>query len=412
MATDDANGLRDIGFGGMVSSLFGGDAGKRPGAARARKPGARGLLRDLYLPALAPALLLIAYGLVVIWSASLSIAEANFSKQVLGAGLGLAAAAIVWRYDYRVLANMTTVLLVVDVVLMLLPHVPGLSYSAKGMTGWVQIPIIHQTFQPSELAKLVTIFLMAGLTAQFNGKIKTLRDYVKLCGMLCVPFILILTQPDLGTGLIVLVVGASIIICGGAKRSWVLVTLAIIVAGAALVIVTSMTDGLPHVLKEYQLKRLLVFVDPTVDPSGDGYNLQQAEIAVGSGGLFGKGIGNATQAGQGFLPEAHTDFVFALLSEEFGFVGVCVLLGLFGWLFVSTIRLAMKIESPFSKLVLVGVVTMWAFQLLENVGMCIGIMPITGIPLPFISYGSSSMVTQVMAVGIVQSVWMHRTKSA
>jgi rod shape determining protein RodA len=230
--------------------------------------------------------------------------------------------------------------------------------------------------------------------------------------MLCVPFILILTQPDLGTGLIVLVVGASIIICGGAKRSWVLVTLVIIVLGATVVVVSSMTDGLPHILKEYQLKRLIVFVDPSVDPTGDGYNLQQAEIAVGSGGFFGKGIGNATQAGQGFLPEAHTDFVFALLAEEFGFLGAIVLLALFGWLFFSTIRLAMKVESPFSKLILVGVVTMWAFQLLENVGMCIGIMPITGIPLPFISYGSSSMVVQLASVGVVQSVWKHRTKSA
>ncbi|MCI1665292.1 MAG: rod shape-determining protein RodA [Atopobiaceae bacterium] len=411
MATNES-GLGGLGFGGVVSSLFGGDAGKRPGAAHTRVRGRRNLIADLYLPALIPALLLLAYGLVVIWSASLSIEDANFPRQVLGGAIGLACAAVIWRYDYRNLANMTTALLVIDVVLMLLPHVPGLSYSAKGMTGWIKIPIINQTFQPSELAKLVTIFLMAALTAQYNGKIKTLRDYIKLCAMLCVPFILILTQPDLGTGLIVLVVGASIIICGGAKRSWVLVTLVIIVLGATVVVVSSMTDGLPHILKEYQLKRLIVFVDPSVDPTGDGYNLQQAEIAVGSGGFFGKGIGNATQAGQGFLPEAHTDFVFALLAEEFGFLGAIVLLALFGWLFFSTIRLAMKVESPFSKLILVGVVTMWAFQLLENVGMCIGIMPITGIPLPFISYGSSSMVVQLASVGVVQSVWKHRTKSA
>ena len=173
-----------------------------------------------------------------------------------------------------------------------------------------------------------------------------------------------------------------------------------------------MTPGLPHLLKEYQLNRLIVFVDPSVSPTGDGYNLLQSKIAVGSGGFFGKGIGNATQAGGGFLPEAHTDFVFALLSEEFGFVGAVILLTLFAVLIFSAIRLALKLESPFGKLVLVGIVAMWSFQLLENVGMCIGIMPITGIPLPFISFGSSSMVVQLMSIGIVQSVYLHRTKVA
>jgi rod shape determining protein RodA len=173
----------------------------------------------------------------------------------------------------------------------------------------------------------------------------------------------------------------------------------------------SMTPGMPHPLKQYQLNRLIVFADPSVDPAGDGYNLQQAKIAVGSGGLLGKGIGHATQAGSGFLPEAHTDFVFALLAEEFGFVGSVLLLALFGGLIFSTIILANKIESPFGKLVLVGCATMWSFQLLQNVGMCIGIMPITGIPLPFVSFGSSSMLVQITAVGMVQSVWHHKLKA-
>jgi rod shape determining protein RodA len=179
---------------------------------------------------------------------------------------------------------MSTALLVFDCVLMILPRVPGLGLSANGITGWVRVPFIHISFQPSEVAKIVTIFLMASLAAQYNGKIESLRDYVKLCAILTVPFLLILVQPDLGTGLIVLVVGASIIICAGAKRSWVLVTIGMIVAVAALAIITSMTPGLPHVLKEYQLNRLIVFVDPSVDPGGSGYNLQQAKIAVGSGG--------------------------------------------------------------------------------------------------------------------------------
>jgi rod shape determining protein RodA len=371
----------------------------------------RGWLGGFYLAELVPNLLVVAFGAVVIWSASLTISDASFPRHMAGIAIGLVAAALVWRYDYRQLAGMTKALFVLDVVLMLMPSIPGLGYSALGMTGWVSIPVIGLRFQPSEISKPVTILLMAALTSEYNGKIDTLADYLKLCGALLVPFLLILTQPDLGTGLIVLVTGATIIICGGAQRSWVLVTIALIVVGAALVVVTSMTDGLPHVLKQYQINRLVVFMDPSVDPTGDGYNLQQAKIAVGSGGLLGKGIGNASQAGSGFLPEAHTDFVFALLSEEFGFVGALVLLLLFACMLFSTISLAMRLENTFGRLVLVGVVAMWGFQILQNIGMCIGIMPITGIPLPFVSFGSSSMISQLASMGLIQSVWRYRTKA-
>ena len=369
-------------------------------------------LGGLYLSQLIPALLLVVYGVVVIWSASLTIPEANFPRHLVGIAMGLVGAVLVWRYDYRNLQGMTRTLLIIACILMIAPKIPGLSYSAKGITGWVKVPGVGITFQPSELAKLVVIYLMAALGAQYNGKIESLRDYVRLCAILLIPFGLILLQPDLGTGLVLLVFGATIIICAGAKRSWVLVTIALIVAGATAIIVTSMLDGFPHLLKTYQLNRLIVFVDPSVDPTNNGYNLQQAKIAVGSGGLLGKGIGGATQAGNGFLPEAQTDFVFALLAEEFGFVGGVVLLGLFAWMILSTILLAMRCESMFGKLVCVGCAAMWTFQVLEEVGMCMGIMPITGIPLPFISYGATSMIAQLMAVGMVQSVWRHRQKSA
>ena len=397
---------------GSLGERLSGSIGGRMAGRGTRRVQRRGATSDLYLPELVPNLLLVAFGALVIWSASLTISDASFPRHMVGIALGLVAAFFVWQFDYRQLEGMTRVLLIVDVVLMLMPSIPGLGYSALGMTGWVKIPLIGLRFQPSEFAKPVTILMMASLTAEYNGKVDTLADYVKLCGTLLVPFVLILTQPDLGTGLIVLVMGAAIIICGGAKRSWVLVTVALIVVGAALVVATSMAEGFPHVLKQYQLNRLIVFMDPSVDPTGDGYNLQQAKIAIGSGGLVGKGIGNASQAGSGFLPEAHTDFVFALMAEEFGFVGSVLLLGLFAAMLFSTVALAMRVESPFGKLVLVGVTAMWTFQLLQNVGMCIGIMPSTGIPLPFVSFGSSSMVAQFTSMGLVQSVWRHRTKAA
>ena len=407
MAKDQ--GIRDSepqSFVDIVLSRLGIDFSKFGSSSLQRKA----FFSKVYLMELIPNILLVLFGALVMWSASLTIPEASFPRHIFGIILGLAAAVAMWNYDVGAFADKFTFLLVLDIVLMLMPSIPGLGYNAMGMTGWVQIPLIGFRFQPSELAKPVTILLMASVTSTYNGKIDTLKDYLKLCGILCIPFVLILTQPDLGTGLIVLVLGAAIIVCGGAKGRWVLITVGIIVVGAFAVVATSMTEGLPHILKQYQLNRLIVFVDPSVDPSGNGYNLQQAKIAVGSGGFFGKGIGHASQAGSGFLPEAHTDFVFALLAEEFGFLGSVYLLLLFGWMIIATIGLGLRVEKPYAKLVCVGVAAMWTFQLMQNVGMCIGIMPITGIPLPFVSFGSSSMVSQLLAAGLVQSVWRHRKK--
>lgn len=372
--------------------------------------------RNVNIGVLVAVIGLLAFGALVIWSASLTIAEASFPRHLLGIGIGVVLAIICWRYDFRGLANFSTALLVVDVIVIFTPYIPGLSYNAMGMTGWVQIPFIHLTFQPVELAKILTVFIMAALGAQYNGQIDDVREYVKLCGMLAIPFGCVLIAGDLGSGLVIFFSGAIVIMMSGPKKEWVLSTIAIIIGMVALLLaMDSVVDALVGhdvLLKQYQMNRLLVFIDPTADTSGAGYNLMQSLIAVGSGGFFGKGIGAASQAGEGFLPEAHTDFVFALLSEEFGFAGALLLLALFALLIFSTIRIAIRTDSLFLRLTCVGIVGVWMFQILENVGMCIGLMPITGIPLPFISFGSSSMIMQLSMVGIVQSVWRHRTKAA
>lgn len=368
------------------------------------------LFKNVYAPVFLSSLALVIYGCIVVASASLTIADASLSRQLIGVFLGVVLASIMWRYDYRGFSQMTTVLLVIYIVLFFLPMIPGFSYSAKGMTGWVQFPGTSLRFQPSELMKLVLIFYIAGVASKYQGAIETFKDYCLLCLHLGIPFVLLLTQ-DLGTSLVVLFSGACIIGCSGAKKEWIIPTVIALFIIAFLVVITSMIPGIPHILKDYQLKRLTVFIDPSVDPSGDGYNLQQATIAVGSGGFWGKGIGMATQAGQGFLPEAHTDFVFALLAEEFGFVGCTILLLLFACLIWSTLKLAKVTDSLFGRLVLIGIASMWLFQVFENIGMCLGIMPITGIPLPFISYGASSMVVQILAVGIVESVYKNRVKA-
>lgn len=384
---------------------------------RSRDAGKSGFRQRVNIPVLAAWLLLLAYGALVIWTASLTNEDASFSRQLLGMGLGAGLAFLCWRSDFSGLANLSTVLIVLDIIVLFSPYIPGLSYTGGlGMTGWIKIPLIGLTFQPVELAKLITIFLMAGLGAQYNGRIDSVRDYIRLCSMLFVVFGAAVVAGDLGSGLVIFFSGAIIIMMSGPKKEWVLCTVAILIGCVSLMLAAdSLLDGLlgrDVLLKQYQMNRLLVFINPEADTSQAGYNLMQSLIAVGSGGFFGKGIGQASQAGAGFLPEAHTDFVFALLSEEFGFVGAMVLLALFALLIFSTIRVAYKSDSLFLKLVAVGVVGMWTFQVLEEVGMSIGLMPITGIPLPFISFGSSSMLMQCAAVGIVQSIWRARGKAA
>ena len=356
---------------------------------------------------------LLAFGTLIMWSASFTNSEVSFSRHLLGIGLGVVAAAAVWHSNIANLANYSTILLAVDIVIIFLPFVPGLSWTAQGMTGWIRIPIIGQTFQPVELAKLVTILFMASLGAQYNGKIDTLRDYARFCGMLAIPFACIVIQGDLGSALVVFFSGAVVIMMSGPKKEWVLLTVAVLVGLVSFVfaadaVLDSVVGDKMSLIKQYQMNRLLVFLDPESDTSSSAYNLQQSLIAVGSGGFFGKGIGNATQSAEGFLPESHTDFVFALLSETFGFAGAILVLVLFAGLMLSTIRVAHKSDNLFLRLVCIGIVGMWMFQIFENIGMCIGLMPITGIPLPFISFGSSSMLMQCVMVGVVQSVYRCR----
>lgn len=363
-------------------------------------------------PVMVCTLLLVAFGMVVVYSASLTIADASAPRQAVGVAAGLILMLCAARVDYRDFAGLVPILFVVDCLLMVAPLIPGLSYNARGITGWIQIPLIGLTFQTSELAKPVTVLLMAAVASRFNGRVTHLSDYLKLCGLLAVPFLLIMLQPDLGTGLVVLVSGAVVIVMAGPRRSWIVATLCLVAGLVACILLTdSIIDAAVgderSLIKDYQMNRLLVFLDPEHDTTGSGYNLQQSLIAVGSGGLLGKGIGGATQAGSGFLPEAHTDFVFALLSEEFGFIGAATLLALYLFLIWSSIRVAQRCEMLFGKLVIAGVAAMWAFQIFENVGMCLSLMPITGIPLPFISFGSSSMIAQLLTVGIVQSVSIH-----
>ncbi|HIS39661.1 MAG TPA: rod shape-determining protein RodA [Candidatus Aphodovivens avistercoris] len=371
----------------------------------------------LNLPFLVVVGILVCYGLVVVWSAVANDPDYSFSRQAAGVAAGIVAMVLIWRFDYRRLAGMTRVFLVVNVVLILSPHLPVIGVTTMGATSWINVGM---QIQPGEFAKITVILLDASVMARYGGRLDAPREYCKALGIMLVPFLCIMTQPDLGTGLVYLFIAATALVVGGARLKYLLVTLGLFVA--AIVAVFAIDEVLKYqtadgtweyrLLKQYQRNRLLVFLDQGgADLSDEGYNLQQAKIAIGSGGLFGKGLLQSSQGTLGYLPEAPTDFIFCVLAEELGFVGAMALLALYAALVVVCIRIARGSGDMFGMMIVMCVVGMWLFQILENIGMDVGLMPITGIPLPFVSYGSSFMVVNFALLGFIGSVWAHGAAS-
>lgn len=359
-------------------------------------------------PFVAIIVLVVAYGLIVQFSATSADADYSFSRQVMGVCIGVLFFLVLSRLDYRALSGYTIVFLVINVVLIMSPHLPVIGQSVNGAASWVKIGI---QLQPGEFAKVTMVLLAASVMARYGGKLDDLREYVKALVILMIPVVCILTQPDMGTGMVYIVIAGFALVVGGANWRFIVGTLGVLAGLIALVlIIDPIADaiaGKDVLIYEYQKNRLMVWNGSNSDTSGDGYNLQQAMIAIGSGGFFGKGYMQATQSSLGFLPEAPTDFVFCVLAEEFGFVGAMVLFILYVVLIVQCVRIARGSGDLFGTLIVVSVIGMWLFQIFENVGMDIGLMPITGIPLPFISYGSSFMIVNFMMLGLINSVWVH-----
>lgn len=361
------------------------------------------------VPFLVVVVLLVIYGLLVVYSAVSTDADYSFSRQVGGVVVGIVVMVLLWRYDYRRLAEMSTVLMVINVVLILSPHLPIIGVTTMGATSWINIGI---QVQPGEFAKITVILMDASIMARYNGRLDDFREYLKVLVQMLIPFFCIMTQPDLGTGLVYLFIGAIALIAGGTRPKFLIGTL---IVGIGLVALAFVADefiknatGEYHLLKQYQRNRLLVFMNQnSTDLSDEGYNLQQAMIAIGSGGLFGQGYMQGSQHALGILPEAPTDFIFCVLAEEEGFVGAMALLALYIALVVISLRIAGSSSDIFGLVLVMSIVGMWLFQILENIGMTCGLMPITGIPLPFMSYGSSFMVVNFALLGLIGSVWAH-----
>jgi rod shape determining protein RodA len=274
-----------------------------------------------------------------------------------------------------------------------------LGQSALGAQRWIQIGPI--TLQPSEFSKIIMIISLASILEDKIGKLNTFKDLLPVAAYLAVPFLLVLKQPDLGTSLVFLAIFIGMIFAAGVN-----LRLLAMIFGAGI----ACLPVLWHFLKDYQKMRIMVFMDPNVDPLGSGYHIIQSKIAIGSGMLFGKGLFGGTQSQLNFLPENHTDFIFAVVGEELGFVGAAILLILYLILLYRGVKIAREASDNFGMLLAVGISSMLAFHVLVNVGMTTGIMPVTGIPLPLMSYGVSSLTTNMMSIGILLNIYMRRQK--
>ena len=384
--------------------------GGRSSAPRSAK-GSAFEMPAINIPFLVVIALLVGYGLAIVYSAVSADEDYSITQQVVGVAVGAVVMAIIWAFDYRRLSEYTTLFLIINIVLILSPHLPVVGVTTMGATSWVKVGPLPQ-LQPGEFAKITVILLDASIIARYQGRLDDLGEYCKAVGIMLVPFICIMTQPDLGTGLVYLFIGAVALVAGGARAKHLLVSLAIGIALIAAVFaideVLRGATGEYKLLKQYQRDRLLVFMNQgSADLSDEGYNLQQAMIAIGSGGLTGQGYMHGSQHALGLLPEAPTDFIFCVLAEELGFFGVMALLALYIALVVIGFRIASASSDMFGLLIVMCIIGMWLFQILENIGMTCGLMPITGIPLPFMSYGSSFMVVNFALLGLVGSVWSH-----
>jgi rod shape determining protein RodA len=329
-------------------------------------------------------LIIATFGLIMVWS----LVPSLFSQQLVFVIVGLGLFFFISNIDLRIFQNFSKIIYIFSMIFLFSTFVLG--EVTRGSIRW--IPIGNYSIQPSEIVKPLLIIFFASLVAQRN-EIK-IRYLFSILFFASIPLILIFKQPDLGSTLILAAIISGILLAGGITKKQLAFFL-----GSALTIVPFFW----FFLHDYQKNRILSFLNPYIDPLGTGYNLIQAVIAVGSGQLFGRGLGRGTQSHLAFLPERHTDFMFASLSEEFGFIGSMVLLILFLILLLRILKHAQNSHSRFAGLVCIGVFSMIGFQILVNVGMNMGIMPITGIPLPLISYGGSSAWATMISLGLVEA---------
>lgn len=349
---------------------------------------------------IATVLALSAFGALMIYSATQGNPGADpfsvFRRQLTWIGFSIVAMALAFAFDYDRWRNLLVPAYLVNLGLLILVLVIG--KSGMGAQRWIQIGAFN--LQPSELAKVMLVITLSVFLAARKGSLGA-KDVLLAFVHVGIPLVLITRQPDLGTALcLVAILLGTLVVAGMTVRHLVVVALVVAVGAIAV-----FQLGLLH---DYQVKRLVVFVNPDVDPLGAGYNLLQSKIAIGSGELTGKGLFSGTQTNLQFLPARHTDFIFSVVGEELGFAGGALLLFLLLVAITRALRIALLARNLTGTLLAAGVASLWLFQVLVNVGMTMGIMPITGIPLPFVSYGGSAMLANYIAVGLLLNVYARR----
>lgn len=350
-------------------------------------------IRNLDYPMLGAMLVLLGIGLAALGGLTLAApaARAVFWKQTGALGLGLGLFLIMSMLDYRALRQYRTAFGIVGIALLLLVLFFGTTI--RGTTGWFRIGAV--SFQPVELVKVFLVIQLAGGLAA-HAYDRSLRTLLGTSWLAALSVALILAQPDFGSVVILLIYWFLMLVLSGMPRRQV-VGIVLLVAAAAAV-------SWWLVFKPYQQERILTFLDPSRDPRGRGYNLIQSVITVGSGGLMGRGLGQGTQSQLRFLPEGQTDFIFAVIAEELGFLAVVAVLGLFAFIFYRGIKLTMRARDDFTVLLGYGIVFLIALEVIVNIGMNLGLLPVTGIALPLLSAGGSSLVSTLMLFGILQSI--------
>jgi len=300
--------------------------------------------------------------------------------------------------DYRLLRAYTPVLWGFGVLGLIAVLIPGVGSTVNGARAWISLPGGFQ-IQPAELAK---ISIIVGISMVLSEKVQdsdapTHKDVARALAIAAIPIILILLQPDMGTVIIISASVVTIVAVSGAPSRWVVGLLLVALLGGFVAVKAG-------VLSDYQVKRLQSFVNPSADPQLSGYQLRQSRITVGSGGLVGKGLFKGPQTNGRFVPEQQTDFIFTVAGEELGFLGSSLILFLLTIILWRSFRIARKSQDLFGRLVCTGVIAWFAFQAFENIGMTMGLMPMTGVPLPFVSYGGSSMFANLIGIGLLQNV--------
>lgn len=386
----------------MEGSL--GRVGRYSGASRASSFASKAPLRHVDLTLVGTAVILTLFGNLMVFSASAERLDADgigrrlfLDRQLVFSVAGFVAMIIVATFSYRRLKAWGPIAYVGGIA-MLVTVLSPLGDNAKGAQRWINIGFMQ--FQPSEFMKIAVIAVLALYLAERKGAPSAV-DAVKAAMLVAPAGVLIFVQPDLGTLLVFVAVFLAVIVVAGTQGR----TLLLFALMGGVLAFGLLQMG---VLKAYQVARLTAFLDPAADPGGVGYNLDQARTAVGSGRITGKGLFQGSQTNLDFVPEVHTDFIFTAVGEELGFIGALALLALFGLFLWRGFRIAALAKDLFGTLLATGIVAMFAFQIFVNIGMTIGVSPITGIPLPFVSYGGSSMITTFVATGILLNVHMRR----